>query len=149
VEQKFSQIEFVYRNRDGQEDPKGKGKKVMWTTFKEWQPIVNFPLRALLEYLIGGSSYPCLLGREKKIETTRTPCVEQKFSQIEFVYRNRDGQEDPKGEGKKVMWTTFKEWQHIVNFPNYIPVFCFKHGSEFWPTVRKKNANLRPKANYL
>ena len=48
-------------------------------------------------------SYPCLLGREKKIETTRTPCVEQKFSQIEFVYRNRDGQEDPKGEGKKVM----------------------------------------------
>jgi hypothetical protein len=41
--------------------------------------------------------------REKKIETARTPCVEQKFSQIEFVYRNRDGQEDPKGKGKKVM----------------------------------------------
>ena len=68
-----------------------------------------------------------LIRHREKIETTRTPCVEQKFSQIEFVYRNRDGQEDPKGEGKKVMWTTFKEWQHIVNFPNYILVFCFKN----------------------
>ena len=28
--------------------------------------------------------------------------MEQKFSQIEFVYRNLDGQEDPKGEGKKL-----------------------------------------------
>ena len=98
-----------------------------------------------------------LIRHREKIETTRTPCVEQKFSQIEFVYRNRDGQEDPKGEGKKVMWTTFKEWQHIVNFPNYILVYIFpsisyyfhipKNFLNFFPHTGK-NRNRR-KSNLL
>ena len=109
--QNFTNLESVWKQEAGQQLSKtmsadvcnSKPALAKFMIARTW--FFRMLKNSLTEDLLQSSEYLILAyqAQRKKIETARTPCVEQKFSQIEFVYRNRDGQEDPKGEGKKVM----------------------------------------------